>query len=262
LGVQSFSDSVLAQLGRVHTAEQAVSAVHAARDGGIRNIGIDLIFGIPGQTEQLWRSTLEIAASLRPDHISAYSLSIDEGSQWYREALDGRGKPLDDDISAVMYETAMQFLMSCGYHQYEISNFCSPGFECRHNINYWDRGEYIGLGPGAWSFIGNKRWVNIADVGQYAARLRNGNTAQDEDRVESVNREQAALEKLFLGLRKTSGVDLSGYGALFGKDALDALMNRIVDLERDGIVIVQKGALMLTGRGMMLSNEVLSRIIT
>jgi len=262
LGVQSFSDEVLAQLGRIHSSDEAVTAVHAVRDGGFRNIGIDLIFGIPGQTEQQWNSTLETTASLAPDHISAYSLSIDEGSQLYRDVKDGKRVSPDNDVSATMYGTALQFLRSCGYHRYEISNFCLPGFECIHNVNYWDRGEYVGIGPGAWSFIGNKRWANVADVGQYVSRLMSGNSVQDQDTVEFVNEEQAAIEKLFLGLRKTSGVDLAAFGLQFGKDALDALMNNIGNLERDGVVNVKKGVLMLTARGILHSNEVLSRMIT
>jgi oxygen-independent coproporphyrinogen-3 oxidase len=262
IGIQSFSDEVLALLGRVHSANQAIAAVRAARNAGFGRIGIDLIFGVPGQTEEQWNNTLETATSLNPEHISAYSLSLDEGSQWYRDAKEGRREPPDDDTTANMYDRAIQFLTSHGYHQYEISNFCIPGHECRHNINYWDRGEYLGLGPGAWSFIGNSRWANIADVEQYAYRLRNGIMVHDHDRVESVNGEQAALEKLFLGLRKTSGVDLADYGSLFGGGALDSLLSRIGDLERDGLVAIQKGTLVLTGRGMLLSNKVLSRFIT
>jgi oxygen-independent coproporphyrinogen-3 oxidase len=262
IGVQSFSDEVLAHLGRVHSAGQAVAAVHAAREVGFGSIGIDLIFGVPGQTEEQWSKTLETAISLNPEHISAYSLSLDEGSQWYLDAKNGRGEPPDDDTSANMYATAMEFLRSRGYHQYEISNFCLPGYECRHNVNYWDRGEYLGLGPGAWSFIGNRRWANIADIDQYISCLKNGITVQDHDKDESVNREQAAREKLFLGLRKTSGVDLADFGSLFGGGALDSVLSRIGDLERDGLVDIQKGSLVLTGRGMLHSNEVLSRIIT
>lgn len=262
IGIQSFSDEVLALLGRVHSANQAIAAVRAARDAGFGRIGIDLIFGVPGQTEEQWNNTLETATSFNPEHISAYSLSLDEGSQWYRDAKEGRREPPDDDTTANMYGSAIQFLTSHGYHQYEISNFCIPGYECRHNINYWDRGEYLGLGPGAWSFIGNSRWANIADVDQYACRLRSGITVRDHDRDETVNGEQAALEKLFLGLRRTSGVELADYGSLFGGGALDSLLSRIGDLERDGLVHIQKGTLVLTGRGMLLSNEVLSRFIT
>jgi len=262
IGVQSFSDEVLALLGRVHSAGQAVAAVHAARDAGFGNVGIDLIFGVPGQTEEQWNTTLETAISLDPEHISAYSLSLDEGSRWHRNVKDGSAEPPDDDTGANMYASAMEFLRSRGYHQYEVSSFCLPGYECRHNVNYWDRGEYLGLGPGAWSFIGNRRRANIADVDRYISRLRSGFTVQDEDSDESVNREQAALEKLFLGLRKTNGVDLAAYGSLFGGDALDALLKRIGDLERDGLVNINKGILALTGRGMLLSNTVLSRIIT
>jgi oxygen-independent coproporphyrinogen-3 oxidase len=262
IGVQSFSNELLTRLGRVHTADQAVSAVQGARDAGFGSIAIDLIFGVPGQTKEQWRNTLETAVSLNPKHISAYCLSLDEGSQWYRDEKVGIGEQTNDDINATMYGTAMELLRSFGYQQYEISNFCMSGYECRHNVNYWDRGEYLGLGPGAWSFIGNKRWANIANVGQYVVRLREGITVQDKNRVEFVNKEQAALEKLFLGLRKTSGVDLATYSSLFGAGALDALIENIADLEHDGLVDIQKGALMLTSRGMLLSNEVLLRIIT
>ena len=260
IGVQSFSDKVLALLGRVHSSGQAVAAVHAAREVGFRSVGIDLIFGVPGQTEEHWSKTLETATSLTPEHISAYSLSLDEGSQWYLAAKNGMVEPPDDDTSANMYAAAREFLRSRGYHQYEISNFCLPGYESRHNVNYWDRGEYLGLGPGAWSFIGNRRWANIADVDQYISRLKNGITVQDRDRDESVSREQAALEKLFLGLRRTSGVDLATYGSQFGGGALDTLLSRIGDLERAGLIKIQKGTLVLTGRGMLLSDDVLSRI--
>ena len=260
IGVQSFSDNVLALLGRVHSAEQAITAIRAARTGGFRSIGIDLIFGVPGQTEDQWKKTLETAVSLKPEHISAYSLSLDNGSQWSRDAKDGRYEPPDNDISADRYATALDFLRSHGYQQYEISNFCLPGYECCHNINYWDRGEYLGLGPDAWSFIGSRRWANIADVDQYNSLLMSGAPVHDNERDEFVNSEQAAREKLFLALRKTSGVDLTAYGSEFGSGVLETLLSRIGDLERAGLVNVQKGTLVLTSRGMLLSNEVLSRI--
>ncbi len=262
IGVQSFSDEVLDHLGRVHSARQAIEAVHAAHDAGFGSIGIDLIFGVPGQTEEQWNNTLATAISLGPEHISAYSLSLDKGSQWYRDAKDGRREPPDDDSSAKQYAAAITALASHGYDQYEISNFCLPGHACRHNVNYWDRGEYLGLGPGAWSFIGNRRWANTADVERYVSCLRSGITVQDHDRDETVNSEQAALEILFLGLRKTSGVDLAAYGALFGEGSLNSLLCRIGDVERDGLVVIRNGALMLTRRGMLLSNQVLARIIT
>jgi oxygen-independent coproporphyrinogen-3 oxidase len=262
IGVQSFSDEVLALLGRVHSAGQAVAAVRAAGEVGFGSIGIDLIFGVPGQTEEHWSKTLETAISLNPEHISAYGLSLDEGSRWYLTEKSGWGERPDDDVCANMYMTAMVFLRAHGYHQYEISNFCMPGYECRHNSNYWDRGEYLGLGPGAWSFTGNRRWANISNVDQYLSRLRSGLTVKDRDRDESMNGEQAALEKLFLGLRRTSGVDLADYGSQFGGGALDTLLSRIGELERAGLIKIQMGTLALTGRGMLLSNEVLSRITT
>ena len=158
LGVQSFSDEILQTLGRLHTGEQAANAFRLARIAGFRNIGIDLIYGIPGQTVTHWEETLDAAIALNPEHVSAYSLSLDEGSQFLREAEAGRLTMPVDEVIAAMYERAVTKLNKEGYERYEISNFTLPGHECRHNMNYWDRGEYLGLGPGAWSFISGRRY--------------------------------------------------------------------------------------------------------
>jgi len=261
IGAQSFSNSILTMLGRSHTAGQVIESVYAARSAGFESIGIDLIFGIPGQTEEQWLKTLEDACSLGPKHISAYGLSIDEGSRWYCDGRKGTIGPLDD-ASAAMYVSAIDTLHARGYHQYEISNFCIPGYECRHNVNYWDRGEYIGLGPASWSFIRNDRWANIDDTDQYISRLKNCCSPKDRNTIESVNRKQAAIERLFLGLRKTAGIDLACYGSLLGPEELDDLYERIRDLERRGLVKHQTGALQLTRQGMLLSNAVLAQMIT
>jgi oxygen-independent coproporphyrinogen-3 oxidase len=259
LGVQSFSDELLLVLGRSHSALQAIAAIVEARDAGFDNIGIDLIFGIPGQTEQLWRKTLETAVSLRPEHIAAYSLSLDDGSRLAREVAAGKISLPNDDVVAGMYEMARENLRDAGYHQYEVSNFSLAGRQCRHNVNYWDRGEYLGLGPGAWSFIGNRRSANIADVAEYSKRLRLGIATVDQEEV--VNRDQAAWETLMLGLRKTTGFDLGRYGMLAGQRSLEILQDRIRELVGAGLFRIENGRLGLTAKGALLSNEALIRIL-
>ena len=259
IGMQSFSDELLAVLGRSHSALQAITAMGEARDAGFDNIGIDLIFGIPGQTEQLWRKTLETAVSLRPEHIAAYSLSLDDGSWLAREAEAGRINLPDDDVVAGMYETAREYLRDSGYEQYEISNFALVGRQCRHNINYWNRGEYLGLGPGAWSFVGDRRFSNIADVAEYSKRLRRGVAAVDQEEV--LDRDQAVWETLFLGLRKTTGFDLEQYGMLAGQRSLEILQDRIRELDGASLFRIESGRLSLTAKGALLSNEALIRIL-
>jgi oxygen-independent coproporphyrinogen III oxidase len=259
IGVQSFSDSVLASLGRTHSAGKAAAAVRAARAAGFGNIAIDLIYGIPGQTESQWQRTIEAALSLEPDHLSLYSLSLDEGSLLGRDARAGRFVLPDDEIVELMYGTAIRLLDRAGFRQYEISNFCVPGRECRHNCNYWDRGEYLGLGPGAWSFIDNRRSMAVANVIEYISRMTEGTSAVDTEEV--LNREQSAAETLFLGLRRTAGIDLDHYGQLFGPDATNNLRKKIGKLEGSGLFQIENTRLMLTTRGFLLSNEAMASIL-
>jgi len=258
LGAQSFSDDMLRILGRLHTSEQAVDAFRLARVAGFRNIGVDLIFGIPGQTAVHWKETLEATIALKPEHVSAYGLSLDSGSQWQRAAEEGRFTLPDEDVAAEMYGQAVQTLQCAGYGHYEISNFSFPGFECRHNMNYWERGEYLGLGPGAWSFIVGKRYSNIADTAEYSRRVSNGRTAVDAH--ETVGAEQAAREIVLLRLRTMKGLDLRWFEREFGPDFLLNLERNAVPLRDGGLLFESEGHLRLTNRGILLSDEALARL--
>jgi len=160
IGLQSFNDMILKFLGRVHTVKDFLSCYESARKIGFKNINIDLIFGIPGQTVKTWQRTLKCALQLKPEHISTYSLTIEKGTRFFETGLRK-----DDDADADMYEFAIHYLKKNGYHHYEISNFSrasKPGFECKHNINYWKNGEYLGFGLGAVSYIKGKRIKNSA----------------------------------------------------------------------------------------------------
>lgn len=258
IGVQSFSDRLLATLGRPHRAEQAGDAFQTARRCGFENVGIDLMYGIPGQTADDWSRTLDRAIALRPDHVSAYSLSLDEGSDYQRKAASGSFHLPDDDAVADFYDTGVERLTAAGFLHYEISNFARQGFECRHNLNYWRRGEYLGLGPGAWSFIAARRFRAVPDLQSYCRRLHAGVPVTAED--ELVGPAEAALETVMLGLRTGSGIELERFAAEFGplqRDRLVALAEPMIDR---GLLQNDAGRLFLTDRGMVLSNEVLRRL--
>ncbi|MDA8099651.1 MAG: radical SAM family heme chaperone HemW [Nitrospiraceae bacterium] len=259
IGIQSFSDALLKFLGRPHSAEEGRSAVVSARNAGFRNIGIDLIFGIPGQTEQEWSNTLDQAVHLSPDHVSAYSLSIDEGSQFCHLAVSGGMALPDEEQVADRYCQTVGKLEAAGYAQYEISNFSKPGFACRHNLAYWERNEYLGIGPSAWSFLGNERWWNIADVRQYAALLEAGTSAVGGR--EMVDEAQSLTETLMLGLRLSAGIALEMIEDRFGAPVRRNVTARVEELEHAGLFCREAGMLRLTRRGMLLSNEALARLV-
>ena len=258
IGVQSFSDRVLKTLGRAHTAAQAEEAFKTARNAGFQNISIDLIYGVPGQSHDDWASSVHRALTLEPEHISSYCLSLDEGSQFMREAEAGRLALPDDDVAARMYEFALRALTGAGYRHYEISNFSLSGYECLHNMNYWERGEYLGLGPGAWSFISGERYHAVADIHEYSRRLAEGLSIVED--VETVKNGRAAEETIMLGLRTDKGVDLRKYEQEFGPEASRYLEACIATLRDSGLVRVKDGRLMLTNRGILLSDEALTRL--
>ena len=258
IGVQSFKDHILKTLGRLHTAGQAMAAVSIARRSGVKNLSIDLIYGIPGQRIKDWEDTLLQAIALKPEHISAYGLSLDEGSFFMQEAGAGRIALPGEDLVARMYERAIAVLADSGYGHYEISNFALPGFECRHNMNYWERGEYLGLGPGAWSFISNRRYHAIADAREYVRRLGAGGSVLEEE--ETVGCDQAATESLMLRLRTSAGIDLVRYEREYGTSAYERIAKNLHELRDAGLFQVRGNRLQLTNRGKLLSNEAIARL--
>jgi putative oxygen-independent coproporphyrinogen III oxidase len=258
LGVQSFSDDVLGILGRLHTAGQAMSAFRLARNSGFGTVGMDLIYGVPGQTMLQWKATLEAAIHCRPDHLSAYSLSIDDGSLFRQELEAGRFPAPDEDMAADMYECTAAMLARAGYRRYEISNFALPGSECKHNLNYWGRGEYLGLGPAAWSFVRGRRYHNIADSGEYAKRMGAGISALAGSEVPG--QEQASRETLLLSLRTMKGLDLDSFRKEYGSVMSQSLEAAMAPLQSAGLILVHDGWATLSERGILLSNEALSRL--
>src|SRR5216684_4231081 len=211
-GVQSFVDKELVAAGRMHRRADVYRAVPILREAGIFNISFDLIAGLPYQTKESWRQSLEELQALGPEHVSIYLLGIDEGSRLGGELLRGGGcysagaVPCEDEM-AEFYERAQGELRAAGYHHYEISNWAEPGFESKHNLKYWRREAYLGFGAGAHSFSGTERWANAHDAAAYVSAVQNGRLPVEQQ--ETLTAERALEEELFLGLRKLSGIDLS-----------------------------------------------------
>lgn len=260
LGIQSFSDVVLSKLGRSHSSDDALHAVLAAQRAGFKNVGIDLILGIPDQTIEDWSKTVERAVSLKPDHISAYILSIEPGSCLDEDVRAGRMMMPSEEIIETMYKTAVTRLSAAGYIQYEISNFSLPGCECRHNKNYWQRGEYLGLGPSAWSFLGNMRFSNIANTSEYISRIGRGESAVAFS--EHLSDSDAAFETFLLGLRMREGISISSFCGLLNKQKSDDLRAHTAACRDAGLLQIEGDTIKLTTKGMLLSNEVINRLMS
>lgn len=251
LGIQSFIDRELQLLGRVHNSDDAVRAIEIMRYSGVRNLSIDLIYGIPGQTMREWSYALSKTLDLSPEHISAYELTPEEGTPLFDSIKDGSLQKPDEDIILRMYYHAIDALTASGYKHYEISNFARPGFECRHNLNYWDRGQYIGLGAGAHSFIGDRRSKNTSDINRYINELKTGKLSI-EDETE-ISCEDAIKEFIFLGIRKTGGLNIKGFRDDLGIDLLD-ISDKLI---HDGMLISDGNYLRLTQKGIVVSNTVI-----
>ncbi len=241
-GVQSFSDQELAAAGRMHRRADVYRAATILREAGIRNISFDLIAGLPFQTKESWRESLEELGKLEPEHVSVYLLEVDEGSRLGKELLAGGARysagavPSDDEM-ADFYETACAFLGAAGYHHYEISNWAKPGFESKHNLKYWRREAYLGFGAGAHSFSGTHRWANAHDAAQYVRAITAGWLPTEQ--LEPVTRESALEEELFLGLRQLDGIDVRKIEREYGV-ALDARFDGLVAaglIEREGEIV-------------------------
>jgi oxygen-independent coproporphyrinogen-3 oxidase len=255
IGVQSLSDKELSLLGRMHDAAEAIAAVTTARKSGFGNISLDLIYGIPGQDLVSWKRTLEKIVSLHSEHISAYELTPEKNTVLYEQLEKGRLHLPDEDEVAEMYYTAIDILTEAGYKHYEISNFALPNLQCRHNLNYWDRGEYLGIGAGAHSFLNGRRISNICDVRQYIHDVELGALPIAEETL--LTRREEIEETLFLGLRKTDGFDIE----LIPADITEHLKEALDDLSHQGLLDLSGGHIKLTRKGLIICNSVIVRLM-
>lgn len=213
IGLQAWQDYLLKKLGRIHTLDDFLMSYYAARNAGFENINIDLMFDIPGQTMKDWEETVKNVAALGPEHISCYSLIIEEGTPFFSMWEKGMLALPDEDEDRQMYYYAVQKLKEHGYIQYEISNFARPGFECSHNIIYWKDEEYAGVGAGAHSYVDGCRYSNFSGIAEYIDGIRKGNAIENKN---VVTKKESMEEFMFLGLRMMEGVSKSRFQERFG----------------------------------------------
>ena len=271
LGVQSFHDSELRALGRIHTADEAVQAY---RDAEFSNISVDLMYGIPGQTLNSWRQTLDMALDLGPEHVSLYSLTIEEGTPYWDMCQSGSLELPGNDVEADMYDLAIEMLTGAGYEHYEISNFAKPGFECRHNITYWRNEPYFGFGAGATSYLPSEgemgregegakkptRMTNTASVEEYIRRIGSGESPVESE--ECLTGRASMGETMFLGLRMLRGVDVDAFRRRYGLTPQEAFPDQIADLVERGLIEATSDAVRLTRRGLFLANDVFVEFVS
>jgi oxygen-independent coproporphyrinogen-3 oxidase len=255
-GVQTFNDSALKVLARGHDANDARRTYRMLRDAGFENVSFDLIAGLPGQILDDWVTNLNEAIQMSPEHLSLYLLEIHEGTPLAEQVRSHRQPQPDEDLAAQMYEMMCERLAEAGYEQYEISNFSKPGFESRHNSKYWLLEPVYGFGVSAHSFDGDQRYSNERDTAKYVERIEDVGVAE-VDR----ERNDAASEYVFLGLRMNKGVDLDDYRERFGASLEQDHRSDIDELSSLGLVEMTENNLRLTPKGMLYSNEVFQRFI-
>lgn len=254
LGAQSFDDGLLRSLGRIHTAAQIGQAVTMARDAGFDNLNLDLMYALPGQGMNQWKDTLDAAIALGVEHISAYSLIVEPGTPMAARVASGTAIVPEDDAVNAMQRAAIDRLSAAGYRRYEISNYARPGFECRHNLVYWNRGDYLGLGCAAHSLMGGRRFHNPDSLDEYLSGGRRLDevvlTPQDE-----------MEETLMLSTRTVRGLDLTAWARAFGTPFARG-RERVLDrLENGGLIETGDGFLRLTMRGMEVQDAVVLELM-
>ncbi|MBI9083334.1 MAG: radical SAM family heme chaperone HemW [Desulfobacterales bacterium] len=260
IGIQSFDDGRLAFLGRVHSADQGRKAIEAARGAGFDNIGLDLIYGLPGQSAGDWEKDLSAAVSAAPEHLSCYILTIEPGTPLDRDVRMGRVHPLAEEQVRDLFEITRTRLAAAGYAQYEISNFArSENLRSRHNTKYWNLIPYTGLGPSAHSFCRPDRWWNHKDLDVYLKAVFAGNRPVVES--ERLTRDQQMIEAIYLGLRQTRGIDVEDFESRFGIGFGDLFAPAITALTAEAMVQLTPDACLLTPAGLIYADAIVGRFV-
>ena len=258
MGIQTFHDPTLRLLNRRHTAAQAVAAVNRLRRAGIRNISIDLIYGLPGETQERWEADLRQALSLDVEHISAYLLTYEEGTPLYRMKQQGQVQEADEDSCLCFFTTLMDTLAANGYEHYEISNFCKPGFHSRHNSSYWQGTPYLGCGPSAHSYNGQTRSWNTPSIDRYLAGIDSGQPASDTERLSLHTRYN---EYIMTRLRTRQGASLNTLRQDFGQSLTDYCLHAAAQHLAANRLETTNGYLRLTRQGIFVSDDILSDLM-
>jgi oxygen-independent coproporphyrinogen III oxidase len=246
LGVQSFDDQELSFLGRPHTAQDAETVLGWIRKSGFTNLGIDLIYGLPGQSMAQWQASLEKALTFQPEHLSCYQLTIAKGTLFWVRKEKGEFQPIDEAAEEGFFLATANFLQEHGYIHYEVSNFAwEEQYFSRHNQKYWQRHPYLGLGPAAHSFLGNRRWWNVRSVKLYCRALEEGKLPIEDQ--EELTPEQVQLEKISLGLRTKAGLDLENLNGIN--------LEKVQGLVESGLVLMCANRLVPAVRGFLVADR-------
>ncbi len=252
IGLQAWQNDLLRKLGRIHTQEEFLKSFRAVKDVGFLNINIDLMFGLPNQSLEDWKETLDKVTALKPNHLSCYSLIVEKGTPFYKMQTQGN-LFLDEDLERQMYYYTKNYLKSKGYHHYEISNFSKPGFECKHNLIYWEMAPYIGVGAAAHSFTKKFRYANTQSVFKYIELLEKNILPIIDKNKET--QEYFMQEFMFLGMRKIKGVSPKKFYNLFGKSIHEVYGDVLKNLEDKQLIMIGEN-ISLTAKGLDFANYV------
>jgi oxygen-independent coproporphyrinogen-3 oxidase len=243
IGLQSLNDQTLSFLGRIHTAEKGVDTYRRAREAGFENVGLDLIYGVPGQTRERWETELSDVVALAPDHLSCYTLTLEPGTPMAAQVHSGQIQPMDEQMVGDLFSFTADYLNGNGYRRYEISNFARATTpdgcdrRSRHNRKYWTLAPYLGFGPAAHSFIDNTRWWNHRSLTAYLADLKTGALPVAE--TETLTREQQIMEFIYLGLRQTDGIDTADFAVRFDEPFFDRFEATVSPLVRERLQVAR-----------------------
>ena len=254
IGLQAWQKEMLDAIGRIHSSEDFVRSIGLAREAGFENINADLMFALPGQTLKMWDETIRKVCSLGIEHISCYSLKLEEGTELCNRYNSKEINIPDEDEDRRMYHHAEELLKGYGLTQYEISNFSLPGFECRHNLIYWNNEEYVGVGAGSHSKLDGKRFWNYSDLELYIDEVNKGAYPVEESQI--IGLKEEVWESILLALRLNKGIDLRAFNKIYNMDFLHAYKVQLKKLEDQGLVEVSERNLRLTEKGRDLSNQV------
>lgn len=259
IGVQSLVDAELLALGRIHDRETALATVKAGLQAGFDNLSLDLMYGLPGQTPDSWRQSLEQALALLPRHLSLYELTVEPGTPFAMQARQGYLPLPDEDDVLAMMAIIEEMVKPAGLCRYEISNYARPGMECRHNCNYWQNGMYLGLGPGAVSAYHGQRKAATADLAAFCHGIATGREIWSE--VEQLDNEAAFRETVVMGLRMLAGVSIKALQERFGLEPISYYGTVADRLRQQGLLALSGERLMLTAKGLPLANLVMAQLV-
>ena len=259
MGLQAWQDRLLKTLGRIHTAEKFKESFLLAREAGFDNINVDIMLSLPGQTMEDVKETFENVISLSPEHISAYSLIVEDGTPFKDMFESGKFEEIDEDFDRNIYRFSCEMLEKNGYKRYEISNFAKKGFESRHNSLYWRTDEYIGFGLGAHSYFNGERYHNTADMERYIALSEDHESIKED--VEKLTKEDKISEFMFMGLRMDEGVKKSVFKERFDVDMNDIYSEIIIKYKDMGMIEDMGDSIHLTDKGIDVSNVIFSEFL-